>query len=147
MNLKDEYAEPGAVTGAEEIDNAIRATAAYVNATLPWTAGVSSEITGVDLTNEAIQVAVYQAAVDMANVKDIDKEEEEEDYDYADLPPMTGRHDQDPGSDSESEDKEGEGLLNLPSSSFCGCQYPERQRVKKEKTSLIFPTNSILQEE
>ena len=68
---------------------------------------MSTQITGVDLTNEmdAIQNAVPQVTSDIIVVKDADDKEEDEDNDGTDVsPPMGGRHDED--SDSKNQDKD-----------------------------------------
>ena len=72
-----------------------------------------SKISGVDLTNEAIQEAAHQAVVDIVDVKDVDEEEEDENDEDADiLPPMIDRHEE--VSNSESEDEEEKELLPFP---------------------------------
>ena len=84
MDLKDECTEPEPVVEVKEVNNVTLAATTHTNAYLPGTTGVYINITGVNVTNQAIQeVASHQAAVDILVIVEDAKEEEEEEDDAA----------------------------------------------------------------
>ena len=54
-------------------------TTAHADANLPGTTGMSSKITGVDVTNKDNQETVHHVSVDTVMVKDINEQKDEED--------------------------------------------------------------------
>ena len=112
---------PGLSIEEEVVSCTTRSSAAHANGNLPRNTGVSSQITGVNLTNkaDAIRKPAHQVADDTVMVEDVNKEETDEDNDDTVIsPPMIGCHDED--SDRKNEDEKKERISTSPSTIWQG---------------------------
>ena len=96
---------PGLSIEEEVVSCTTRSSAAHANGNLPRNTGVSSQITGVNLTNkaDAIRKPAHQVADDTVMVEDVNNDKEDDDIITPPLCTYYHKSDDDSGSEDEDE--------------------------------------------